>query len=66
MGEKILISIILPTYNHAHFLGRALDSIKSQHYSNWEVLIVDNHSTDDTDSVILIKKSKISYRKLNK
>lgn len=47
-----LISIIIPSYNHAHFLSRALKSVISQSYTNWEVIIVDNHSDDDTDQVV--------------
>lgn len=47
-----LISIIIPSYNHAHFLARALQSVISQTYTNWEVIIVDNHSEDNTDQVI--------------
>ena len=47
-----LISIIIPSYNHAHFLTLALQSVISQSYTNWEVIIVDNHSEDDTDQVI--------------
>lgn len=47
-----LVSIIIPTYNHAHFLGRALQSVLDQTYTNWEVLLVDNHSQDNTDGVV--------------
>ena len=46
-----LVSIIIPTYNHGHFLGRALQSIVDQTYSNWEVYIVDGNSTDNTTEV---------------
>lgn len=47
-----LISVIIPTYNHAHFLDRALGSVFNQTYKNWEIIIVDNHSTDHTDDVV--------------
>ena len=47
-----LISVILPTYNHAHFLGKAIESVLSQEYTNWELVIIDNHSEDNTDQVI--------------
>lgn len=47
-----LISVIIPTYNKACFLGRALESVLSQTYSNWEILVIDNHSIDHTDDVI--------------
>lgn len=50
--EKCLVSIVIPTYNHATFLKRALDSLISQTYPNWEALIVDNHSIDHTTELI--------------
>jgi len=47
-----LVSVIIPTYNNAHFIGRALQSVVDQTYENWEVIVVDNHSIDNTDEVI--------------
>lgn len=47
-----LISIVIPTYNHAHFLEKALQSVFDQTYTNWEIIIVDNHSTDNTVEII--------------
>ena len=47
-----LVSVIIPTYNRAEDLKRALQSVFNQTFSDWEVLIVDNHSTDETDGVI--------------
>jgi glycosyltransferase involved in cell wall biosynthesis len=47
-----LISVVIPTYNHAHFLGRALQSVVNQTYSNWEAIVIDNYSHDNTDEVI--------------
>lgn len=47
-----LVSVIIPTYNHANFLGRALQSVQDQTYTNWEVIVIDNHSQDDTDEVV--------------
>lgn len=47
-----LISVVVPTYNHAHFLALALQSVIEQTYQNWEIIIVDNHSTDNTDEVV--------------
>jgi glycosyltransferase involved in cell wall biosynthesis len=61
-----LISIIIPSYNHAHFLARALESVMSQTYANWEVIIVDNHSEDNTDQVISnFNDSRISLLKIH-
>ena len=61
-----LVSVIVPTYNHAHYLGRALQSVIDQDYLNWELIVVDNHSSDNTDEVI--KKfidSRITYLKIH-
>lgn len=53
-----LISIVLPTYNHAHFLDKAIQSVLSQDYDNWELLIIDNHSNDNTDEIISLFPDK--------
>jgi glycosyltransferase involved in cell wall biosynthesis len=47
-----LVSIIIPTYNRLDDLKRALQSVYDQTFDNWELLVVDNHSTDNTDSLI--------------
>jgi glycosyltransferase involved in cell wall biosynthesis len=54
MSDEIrpLVSVVIPTYNHAHFLGRALKSVLDQTYTNWEAVVIDNHSQDNTDEVI--------------
>ncbi len=48
----MLVSIILPTYNRAAFLPQALESIRAQTWSNWELIVVDDGSTDDTQAVL--------------
>ncbi len=47
-----LVSIILPTYNGAAIISRAISSVLAQEYENWELIIVSDGSTDDTKSVI--------------
>jgi glycosyltransferase involved in cell wall biosynthesis len=47
-----LISIVIPTYNRAHVLPRAIDSIINQTYSRWELLIVDDGSDDGTEELV--------------
>lgn len=49
---KPLVSVVIPSYNHASYIGKALDSVCKQTYSNWEVIVVDNHSSDKTDLVL--------------
>ena len=47
-----LVSIIMPTYNCEKFIGIALDSVIKQTYKKWEVIIVDDCSTDNTAEVV--------------
>jgi glycosyltransferase involved in cell wall biosynthesis len=47
-----LVSVVIPTYNHGHFLSRALQSVLNQTYTNWEVIVIDNYSVDKTDEVM--------------
>lgn len=46
------VSIIIPTFNRAHYIGDAIKSVLSQTYSSWELLIVDNGSTDNTAVIV--------------
>jgi len=55
------ISVIIGTHNHAHFLSECLNSVKSQVYKNYEVIVVDNGSTDNTKEVI----EDLAWDKLN-
>ena len=47
-----LVSIIIPTYNRAHLISETLRSIKLQTYQNWECIIIDDGSTDNSAEVI--------------
>ncbi|WJS95135.1 glycosyltransferase family 2 protein [Flavobacterium johnsoniae] len=47
-----LISIIIPTYNRANLIIETLDSIAQQTYKNWECIIVDDGSTDNTEQLL--------------
>jgi glycosyltransferase involved in cell wall biosynthesis len=46
------ISIIIPVYNREHLIGETLDSILTQTFTNWECILVDDHSTDTTVAVL--------------
>jgi len=47
-----MISIIIPCYNSENFVGRALDSVFNQTYKDWEIILVNNNSTDNTLTVL--------------
>src|SRR6478735_3196191 len=46
------VSIILPTFNRARFLPNAIRSIREQQFGDWELIIVDDGSTDATPAII--------------
>lgn len=48
------VSIIMPSYNTAKYISDSIKSVISQTYSNWELLIVDDCFTDQTESVIAL------------
>lgn len=63
-----LVSIIMPSWNTAKFIGESIQCVVEQTYTNWELLIVDDCSTDNTDEVVkpfLIDK-RIKYFKNEK
>lgn len=57
-----LITIIIPTYNRATLLTRCVDSVRAQVYTNWELIVVDDGSTDDTERTVkMYSDSRIRY-----
>lgn len=47
-----LVSIVTPTYNCGKFISETIKSVQSQTYKNWEMIIVDDCSTDDTEKIV--------------
>ena len=52
MTDNPTVSVIIPTYNRAHTLGRAIDSVLHQTHPADEIIIVDDGSTDDTAALL--------------
>lgn len=61
MKKNIIITVFTPAYNREHLLGRLYESLKQQNYSDFEWVIVDDGSTDNTKDLIktFIKEGKI-------
>jgi len=58
------ISIVIPTYNRAFVISRAMDSVLGQTFSDWECIVVDDRSTDNTKGVVdeyIKKDSRFEY-----
>ncbi len=63
--EDKLVSIIMPTYNCAKFIGKTIESVIAQTYENWELIIVDDCSKDNTEEVVSkYKDNRIKYYRL--
>ena len=50
--SELKVSIVIPAKNTAEFLPECLESILSQSYSNWEALVVDDHSADNSVQIV--------------
>tara|TARA_B100000768_G_scaffold164883_1_gene167107 strand:- start:542 stop:1432 length:891 start_codon:yes stop_codon:yes gene_type:complete len=62
--SNILFSVIVPTYNRESFIVKTIQSVLNQTYSNFELIIVDDGSTDNTEKVVRrIKDERIKYYK---
>lgn len=65
--SRPLVSIVIPTYNRADLLLQAIQSVLTQTYEYFELLIVDDHSTDQTPHIVKnITDSRVHYIRLNK
>ncbi len=52
MSEKNLVSVIMPCHNGERFISDSIDSVISQTYQNWELLVIDDNSTDNSVNII--------------
>lgn len=63
MSQKPLVSIIIPTYNREKYIGRAINSVLVQGFQNFEIIIIDDGSTDNTKKVLspYLKDKRLKY-----
>ena len=69
MEKEELISVIMPTYNRGYVISNAIDSILNQSYANFELIIVDDCSSDNTEEIVRSyqkKDKRIIYIKLDR
>src|SRR5690349_3602213 len=55
------VSVIIPTYNRAQFIARAVDSVLEQTYKDFEIIVIDDGSSDNTQEILKAYEGKIRY-----
>ena len=59
-----LISVIIPSYNSAELIAETIKSVQNQTFTDWEIIVVDDGSTDNTQQIvedIILTDSRIKY-----
>ena len=63
-SSRPLVSVVVPTYNYGRFIGETLESLRAQTYREWECIVVDDGSTDDTEDVVesfIVRDPRVRY-----
>lgn len=60
-----LVSVIMPSYNTAEYISESIASVRKQTYTDWELIIVDDCSADNTDEIVkpFLSDKRIKYIK---
>lgn len=62
MTNNPFFSIVIPTYNRANFISKAIESVLAQSFKDFEIVVVDDGSTDETEQVVMsIRNEKVRY-----
>ena len=66
--EEPLVSVIIPTFNSEKYISDTIISVQNQTYKNWEMLLVDDGSTDETQTIItsFLTDKRIQFYSLEK
>lgn len=54
MNKKPLISFIMPVKNEEKYIREAIDSIRNQAFTDWELIVIDDHSSDNTQEIVMM------------
>jgi len=61
MIKNPLVSIVVPSYNHASFVEKCINSILTQDYDNYELIVIDDGSTDNSDEILSRLQKKYGF-----
>ena len=62
-----VVSVVIPTYNRARTVGNAIQSVMAQTFGNWELLVIDDGSVDDTRVVVsAFRDTRLSFHRLDR
>jgi glycosyltransferase involved in cell wall biosynthesis len=62
-----VVSVVIPTYNRARMVGNAIQSVMAQTFGNWELLVIDDGSADDTRVVVsAFRDTRLSFHRLDR